>query len=741
MDGNWVENNHLPLVGTLERVPFSFWFADMVYYDNCKMGKKSYLVVSILLAVFMLGVFFSLDTENAKASRPVPSEASCEGPKDTNRRFECDGERPGTSFEAIPIEPGKCVDVCNDAGGHALRYSSQTQKNGFDWYCFGATAPEKTCKVTGTDEEGKQEIQDLDVTTGVKTVSCGFADFPCVIKGLIGFLAGLLNVFIAPLATLMKAIVLALAKGMNGLINYVVSVPVSPSSVTAPGFVKATWDISRSLANNFFVLLLAIIGLTTILRISSYQWQKTLPSLFVAVLLINFSGVLVGLVVDMANIVTSAFLKGALQGTDWSVNEFGGTEALALHVAQILFYFFVGFAYFATMLLFVVRTVVLWILAAIGPLAFAFAVLPATRAYWEQWFKALIQWAIMGIPISFALYIASKAMSLANKDLETWGTAPTFFAQAVGPFTAVIILLMGISMALAGAPAISQNVMALGKKGITTLGKKAGAAAKTKIPAFARQKIVESGRLQGIAKRMATAPTPGMGKGILGRAAAPLWGTSRALGRTLGPGAIDAQKGVIGAAEKAVDKASVATVVSKFRGASDLEKIGYINRLIKQNDIDEAMSKHGLTFTEIQGARNKAEPYEEHKDMMSALPQLERARMGVVATRKGISIAQAYRDEIIGKIRPDRAKQVSESVLSKPEIVEAMVRSWDGRHIGNFIAQHGSKGVQVLENRIAALAAAAHATPGDWLKSPAGNPALYKYMTSQAGQSLGFTIT
>lgn len=658
-------------------------------------------------------------------------------PKQIDQYYECTGYIPSVAIQMDRTV--ECIVACSDAKGFVFEY---TDREGNPLFCSGAIE-EATCEIK--DSQGTPLT--LNLNTGNKDIACDKLNFGCWLKGLLNLVAGILDVFVGGLALLIKAIAVTLASVMSKVINYAVSVPVSPSSDQAPEFVKDIWNFSRALANSFFLLILAIIGLTTILRVQSYQWQKTLPSLIIAVLLINFSGVLVGFVVDMANIVTTTLLQEA-GDTSWKIPSIMGVETLALHVGEIVFYFFLAFAYFATMLLFVLRTVALWIIAAIGPLAFALYVLPVTKSYWEQWFKALFQWAIMGIPASFALFFASKAMQLTEASIKGTGNPPAFFAQAVGPFTAAVILIVGMGMALAGAPAVSQGVMNFGRKSMTNMGKKVGLATKKNVAAFARQKLVESERMQGLAKKMATAATPGTGKpGLFARvqraATKPLWGTSRALGRTLGPGAVDAQKAEIGAAEKSVDKATVATVVSKFRGANALEKVGYINRLIKQNDLDEAISKYGLTFTEIEETRSNAERYEEHKDIVSALPHRESARMDALVTAgRYPSRMAAYRAEVIGKIRPDRAKQVSETALSDAEIVELMVRYWDGRHIAKLVEQHGTKAVQALQNRITALAAPTGLSAGDWLKDHAhgNNEALHKYLTTTPGQALGFTI-
>src|SRR3989344_580545 len=68
-------------------------------------------------------------------------------------------------------------------------------------------------------------------------------------------------------------------------------------------------DFTLKIANMLLLVILSFIGLATTLRLQSYQLQKTLPALLLVALLINFSGLFVGFVVDSANLVINIFMK------------------------------------------------------------------------------------------------------------------------------------------------------------------------------------------------------------------------------------------------------------------------------------------------------------------------------------------------------------------------------------------------------------------------------------------------
>jgi hypothetical protein len=188
-------------------------------------------------------------------------------------------------------------------------------------------------------------------------------------------------------------------------------------------------------------------------------------------------------------------------------------------------------------------------------------------------------------------------------------------------------------------------------------------------------------------------------------------------------------------AEKEVEKASVEMTVSKFKKptASWATKIGYLNRLIKQGDIDEALEK-GLTGKEILQAVEQAKQYDAHKDIISAVPHLFEPEIlrKAMYREPPISLSQAYAEEIISKIKPQRAGQLSKEALDNDSIIKAIAMSWDGRHIAKLIEAHGRKAADRLEEVISREANLVHKTAEQWLRDV--NPRLAQYMKSSIGR-------
>ncbi|MBZ9572914.1 hypothetical protein KJA17_01890, partial [Patescibacteria group bacterium] len=95
----------------------------------------------------------------------------------------------------------------------------------------------------------------------------------------------------------------------QSLLNWVMSPGFINVPFTNNSFVNAGWEIIRDLTNIAIVLGLVVIALATILRITTYHAKKTLPLLLIVALLVNFSPLICGIIIDGSNIVMSYFLK------------------------------------------------------------------------------------------------------------------------------------------------------------------------------------------------------------------------------------------------------------------------------------------------------------------------------------------------------------------------------------------------------------------------------------------------
>ncbi len=190
--------------------------------------------------------------------------------------------------------------------------------------------------------------------------------------------------------------------------------------------VQTGWQIVRDFVNLFFILILVAIGIGTALRIRGYEIQKILPRLILVAILINFTPVIVGVVVDASNVVMDFFFAaggvggfGELRNLSQAASEsaVGGIGKLlgsAYRLGEVLFKAFfvmvfnftIAFALLTLAFLFIVRHLAIWILVVLSPLAFFCFILPRTQKIWTMWWEQLFKWSFVGIGAMFFLYLA-----------------------------------------------------------------------------------------------------------------------------------------------------------------------------------------------------------------------------------------------------------------------------------------------------------------------------------------------
>ncbi|MEK7501248.1 MAG: hypothetical protein AAB642_03955 [Patescibacteria group bacterium] len=205
--------------------------------------------------------------------------------------------------------------------------------------------------------------------------------------------------------------------------------------ITNARIVQVGWSITRDLANMFFILILLIIAFATVLKIQSYAIKQLWWKVLVAALLINFSLVIAGFVVDFTNILTTFFIKTALAGDDfWTVttrlmasmqilnfynparasdilggiSQFGaaGIAAFVGIVLTLIGLVVAVFVFGAAAVFLTVRILYLWLLLIFAPIIWMLWILPATSQYFSQWWDSFIKWAFFAPIYAFMIYLS-----------------------------------------------------------------------------------------------------------------------------------------------------------------------------------------------------------------------------------------------------------------------------------------------------------------------------------------------
>ena len=260
-------------------------------------------------------------------------------------------------------------------------------------------------------------------------------------QGLLGAFAALpMNFF----TIVILQPILLVSNLVCGLARIILGWVVGPYFTTLPythgGVVEIGWPLVRDFINMFFVIALAVIGLATALRIKEYQAQKTLPILIAIAILINFTPVICGLVVDASNILMNFFLE-RLTGFNAMAESFDiqrsmvwelvktpknlfdlrqAASALGQSTVMIIFDWVAAYIFFIFSLLFIMRYVMIWALVIVSPIAFFSKIFPGSQKHlfksilgWDEWWEQFIEWSLLGVIAGFFLYLAEQLMMLA----------------------------------------------------------------------------------------------------------------------------------------------------------------------------------------------------------------------------------------------------------------------------------------------------------------------------------------
>ncbi|MBU2082054.1 hypothetical protein KKH14_01355 [Patescibacteria group bacterium] len=226
------------------------------------------------------------------------------------------------------------------------------------------------------------------------------------------------------------------------LIDYVLS-PANFSFTNSP-VVTLGWGITRDLANMFFILILLVIAFATVLKIQSYAIKQLWWKVLVAALLINFSLVIAGVVIDFTQILTGFFLNqitgdgsigtmttklaSSMQILNFynpaAPNSLGsgilqfGASAIAALVGIILT--LVGlvitvFVFGALAVFLIIRVLYIWFLLIVAPIAWMLWIIPATSGYFKQWWDKFIQWTFFAPVYVFMMYLSLSIFDATGK--------------------------------------------------------------------------------------------------------------------------------------------------------------------------------------------------------------------------------------------------------------------------------------------------------------------------------------
>ncbi len=242
--------------------------------------------------------------------------------------------------------------------------------------------------------------------------------------------AGLDNIVARVLSWVLMPIISFLGRLLILLIDILIGVAQYNDFIHATAVVKG-WIIIRDLCNMFFILILLLIAFATVLGIEKYNYKRLLVKVLVAAVLINFSRMICGLIIDFAQVIMMTFvnafkdaaagnlttglgLKEMLELNKQSppediVNPFEIVIAMLLAIVLLMIALVVVSV---IVLLLIIRIVYLWILIVLSPFAFLASALPGgIGRYGSTWWNKFTTQVIIGPVLAFFFWLALSVIA------------------------------------------------------------------------------------------------------------------------------------------------------------------------------------------------------------------------------------------------------------------------------------------------------------------------------------------
>lgn len=248
-------------------------------------------------------------------------------------------------------------------------------------------------------------------------------------------------------------------------------------------WVISLWNFCLSLVNIFLIGVLIYLGVVNILHLNydTYQIKKFIVPLIVFVILANFSLFICRAIADFSSALSGSFLgnisdleEGIKKGLGLSNNfddiqlwiaTLGGSKAAAgtaVGVITMAIRTVIGVvvSLIASLIIFVisfilyVRVYIVYILAAISPLAFIGFVLPATQGFAKKWFDWFLRFVFMGPIIALVLRVAAVIGNASQTEgsISGWGGIVAFIIVLALLVVAIVVpfAIMGILFTIPG---------------------------------------------------------------------------------------------------------------------------------------------------------------------------------------------------------------------------------------------------------------------------------------------------
>ena len=205
---------------------------------------------------------------------------------------------------------------------------------------------------------------------------------------------GLLKV----IGLLVSAIVAILGAIISVVTDVVIAIAKYNNFINEAPIIEA-WVIVRDFCNMFFILVLLLIAFASILQYENYSIKRLLPKLILMAVLINFSRMICGIIIDAAQIVMLTFVSAFADGGGNFIGHLKVKEfltlvddqkwdkpidlmsSLAALMSGVIFLTISAVVMIVMLAVLAIRVVMIWIYVVLSPLAFLLSAFPGGQKY------------------------------------------------------------------------------------------------------------------------------------------------------------------------------------------------------------------------------------------------------------------------------------------------------------------------------------------------------------------------
>ncbi|HRY76851.1 MAG TPA: hypothetical protein P5524_01665 [Candidatus Paceibacterota bacterium] len=395
---------------------------------------------------------------------------------------------------------------------------------------------------------------------------------------------------------------------------------VNNSQFTKLAVVQTGWGIARDISNLFFIGVLIYIAFGVILRLEKFNASKLIFQLVLIAILINFSLMISGIIIDFSQALFKFFVFAPIQGdvdlspqlanalklqSFWDSGQgIAGTadsfdysfgqeimRTIGKLFVTVIFTFITVIVFGAMIVMLFIRNIYLWILLILAPLAWFCKLIPVPKikGLASQWWDKFLQWAFMAPIMGFFIFLT--LLTAMGREALTRGFATTANSSDLfsGNFSAVNIFqflaVIGMMVGGLGVSASMGNKAAQGALGIIN---KTGKGVKGYMSRKTTQGVgwAGGGALAGISKGVGKIPLVG---GLLSK---PIG----VAGRNLEAKGYEAQQEEIKKANKRIEGMTLGQLNKDFSTLTQNEKTAAIEKAMKAGKMPENMKDTAMTM-------------------------------------------------------------------------------------------------------------------------------------------------